>query len=57
MTEQKPETELVRCEACQEMVRPLKATSVSLVAASVVTVVACPQCGGQRVAVASPFGA
>jgi len=55
VSEEKRETELVRCEACQEMVRPLKATSVSLVAASVVTVYACPHCGGQKVAVASPF--
>ena len=55
MAEERQETELVRCEGCQEMVRPLKATSVSLVAASVVTVYACPQCGGQEVAVASPF--
>jgi predicted RNA-binding Zn-ribbon protein involved in translation (DUF1610 family) len=55
VAEEERETELVRCEGCQEMVRPLKATSVSLVAASVVTVYACPHCGGQKVAVASPF--
>ena len=55
MTDEKGETELVRCEACQEMVRPLKATSVSLVAATVVTVYACPHCGPQKVSVASPF--
>lgn len=55
MTDEKGETELVRCEGCQEMVRPLKATSVSLVAATVVTVHACPHCGGQKVSVASPF--
>ena len=55
MAEEKSEAELVRCEACQEMVKPLTASSVSLVAATVVTVHACPHCGGQKVAVASPF--
>ena len=55
MAEEKREAELVLCEACQEMVRPQKAASVSLVAASVVTVIACPHCGGQKVAVAAPF--
>jgi predicted RNA-binding Zn-ribbon protein involved in translation (DUF1610 family) len=55
VTDAKSETELVRCEGCQEMVRPLVASSVSLVAATVVTVHACPHCGGQKVAVAKPF--
>ena len=55
MADEKSETELVRCEACQEMVKPLKSSSVSLVAATVVTIHACPHCGGQDVAVASPF--
>jgi predicted RNA-binding Zn-ribbon protein involved in translation (DUF1610 family) len=53
--EEKTEAELVRCEGCQEMVKPLIASSVSLVAATVVTVHACPHCGGQKVAVAGPF--
>jgi predicted RNA-binding Zn-ribbon protein involved in translation (DUF1610 family) len=55
VAEEKSETELVRCEGCQEMVRPMTASSVSLVAATVVTVHACPHCGGQKVSVASPF--
>jgi len=55
MTEEKPEAELVRCEGCQEMVRPLTEHAVSLIAATVVTLHACPSCGGQKVSVASPF--
>jgi len=55
VAEEKTEAELVRCEGCQETVKPLTAWSVSLVAATVVTVHACPHCGGQKVAVASPF--
>jgi ribosomal protein L32 len=55
MADQESESELVRCEGCQEMVRPQTASSVSLVAATVVTVHSCPHCGGQKVAVASPF--
>jgi hypothetical protein len=54
MTEEKSETELVRCEGCQQMVRPLTEYAVSLVAATVVTVHGCPACGGQKVLVASP---
>ena len=54
MTEEKSETELVRCEGCQQMVRPLTEYAVSLVAATVVTVHACPSCGGQKVSVAVP---
>jgi predicted RNA-binding Zn-ribbon protein involved in translation (DUF1610 family) len=54
MTEEKRDTDLVRCEGCQEMVRPLTNHAVSLVAATVVTVHACPSCGGQKVLVASP---
>jgi hypothetical protein len=54
MTNDKRETDLVRCEGCQEMVRPLIEHAVSLVAATVVTVHACPSCGGQKVSVASP---
>ncbi len=54
MTNEESETDLVRCEGCQEMVRPLTQHAVSLVAASVVTVHACPSCGGQQVSVASP---
>ena len=54
MTDEKRETDLVRCEGCQEMVRPLTEHAVSLVAATVVTVHACPACGGQKVSVASP---
>jgi predicted RNA-binding Zn-ribbon protein involved in translation (DUF1610 family) len=53
--DEKSETELVRCEACQEMVKPIKSSSVNLVAATVVTVHACPHCGGQGVAHAGPF--
>jgi predicted RNA-binding Zn-ribbon protein involved in translation (DUF1610 family) len=55
VADEKSETELVRCEACQEMVKPLKSSSVNLVAATVVTVHACPHCGGQGVAHAGPF--
>ena len=54
MTEEKRDTDLVRCEGCQEMVRPLTNHAVSLVAATVVTVHSCPSCGGQKVLVASP---
>ena len=54
MTKEKSEAELVRCERCQEMVRPLTEHVVSLVAATLVTVHACPSCGGQKVTVASP---
>jgi predicted RNA-binding Zn-ribbon protein involved in translation (DUF1610 family) len=54
MADEKRETELVRCEGCQEMVRPLTQHAISLVAATVVTVHACPSCGGQKVSVASP---
>ena len=54
MTDEKRETDLVRCEGCQEMVRPLTEHAVSLVAATVVTVHICPACGGQKVSVASP---
>ncbi len=54
MTDEKSETDLVWCERCQEMVRPLTEHAVSLVAATVVTVHACPSCGGQKVSVASP---
>jgi hypothetical protein len=54
MADEKRETDLVRCEGCQEMVRPLTTHAVSLVAATVVTVHACPACGGQKVSVASP---
>jgi predicted RNA-binding Zn-ribbon protein involved in translation (DUF1610 family) len=54
VTEEKRETDLVRCEGCQEMVRPLTEHAVSLVAGTVVTVHACPACGGQKVSVASP---
>jgi len=49
------ETELFRCEMCQEMVRPLTASAVSLVGATVVIVHACPHCGPQKVSLASPF--
>lgn len=55
MPDEKSETELVRCEACQEMVKPFKSSSVSLVAATVVTIHACPHCGGQDVAHADRF--
>ncbi|HXN57481.1 MAG TPA: hypothetical protein VN912_02720 [Candidatus Angelobacter sp.] len=54
MTEEKRETELVRCEGCQQMVRPVTEHAISLVAAAVVTVHACPSCGGQKVLVATP---
>lgn len=55
MTDEKSETELVLCERCQEMVRPLTANAVSLVGATVVTVHACPHCLGRKVSVAAPF--
>ncbi|HEY4871193.1 MAG TPA: hypothetical protein VIJ03_04770 [Candidatus Dormibacteraeota bacterium] len=54
MTEEKSEIELVRCEGCQQMVHPLTEYAVSLVAATVVTVHACPACGGQKISVAVP---
>jgi len=54
MTDEKTETDLVRCEGCQEMVRPVTEHAISLVGATVVTVHACPSCGGQEVLVASP---
>ena len=54
MTDEKSDTDLVRCEGCQEMVRPLIEHAVSLVGATVVTVHSCPSCGGQKVSVASP---
>jgi len=54
VTGEKHETELVRCEGCQEMIRPLVEHAVSLVGATVVTVHACPSCGGQKVSVAIP---
>jgi hypothetical protein len=54
VTEEKRDTDLVLCEGCQEMVRPVTKHAVSLVAATVVTVHACPSCGGQKVLVASP---
>jgi len=54
VTDEKRETDLVRCERCQEMVRPLTEHAVSLVAATVVTVHECPSCGPQKVSVASP---
>ena len=54
MTDEKRETDLVRCEGCQEMIRPLVEHAVSLVGATVVTVHACPSCGGQKVSVAIP---
>jgi hypothetical protein len=54
MADERSKTELVRCEGCQQMVRPLTQSAVNLVAASVVTVHTCPACGGQKVLVASP---
>jgi hypothetical protein len=54
VTEEKSEAELVFCEGCQQMVRPLTEHVVSLVAATLVTVHACPSCGGQKVSVAIP---
>jgi hypothetical protein len=54
MTEEKSETGLVRCEGCQEMILPVIEHAVSLVGATVVTVHACPSCGGQKVSVAAP---
>ena len=54
MTDEKHETELVRCEGCQEMTRPLVKHAVSLDGATVETVHACPSCGGQKVSVAVP---
>jgi predicted RNA-binding Zn-ribbon protein involved in translation (DUF1610 family) len=54
VTDEVRETDLVRCEGCQEMIRPLTEHAVSLVGATVVTVHACPSCGGQKVLVTSP---
>jgi Zn finger protein HypA/HybF involved in hydrogenase expression len=54
MTDENSETDLVRCEGCQQMVRPLTEHAISLVAATVVTVHACPSCGGRKVSVTSP---
>ena len=54
MTDEKRETDLVRCEGCQEMIRPVVAHAVSLVGATVVTVHACPSCGGEKVSIAVP---
>jgi len=54
MADENSEARLVRCEGCQEMVRPVTEHAVSLVGATVVTVHACPSCGGQKVSVASP---
>jgi len=55
VTDEKRQADLVRCEACQEMVQPVTAHTVSLVAATVVTVHSCPSCGQQKVLVRSPF--
>ena len=55
MADESGEAGLVRCEGCQEMVRPVTEHAVSLVGATVVTVHACPSCGGQRVSLASPL--
>jgi predicted RNA-binding Zn-ribbon protein involved in translation (DUF1610 family) len=52
---EKRETELVHCEGCQKMIRPLTEHVVSLVGATVVTVHACPTCGPQKVSVKGPF--
>jgi len=54
MADENSEAGLVRCEGCQEMIRPVIEHAVSLVGATVVTVHACPSCGGQNVSVASP---
>jgi hypothetical protein len=54
MTDEKRETDLVLCEACQEMIRPVTEHAVCLVAATVITKHACPHCGGSKVLVASP---
>jgi hypothetical protein len=54
VTEEKSETELGRCEGCQQMVHPLTEYAVSLVGATVITVHGCPACGGQEVSVAAP---
>lgn len=54
MADEISEAGLVRCEGCQEMVRPLTEHAVSLVGATVVTVHACPSCGGKKVSVATP---
>ena len=54
MTENNGEPDMVRCEQCQEMVRPVTDHAVSLVAATVVTVHGCPSCGGYKVTLTSP---
>jgi len=54
MADENREAGLVRCEGCQEMVRPVTEHTVSLVGATVVTVHACPSCGGKKVSVATP---
>jgi len=54
VTDEKRDTDLVRCEGCQEMIRPVVQHAVSLVGATVVTVHGCPACGGQKVTVATP---
>jgi hypothetical protein len=54
MADEKRDTDLVRCEGCQEMIRPVVEHAVSLVGATVVTVHGCPACGGQKVEVAVP---
>jgi len=55
VTDENSQTDLVRCDGCQEMIRPVTEHTVSLVAGTVVTVHACPSCGPQKVSVASPF--
>lgn len=54
VADEKSEAELVRCEGCQEMVRPVTEHAVSLVGVTVVTVQGCPSCGPQFVSLASP---
>lgn len=54
MSEEKTQSELVLCQGCQQMIHPVVEHAVSLVGATVVTVHACPDCGGKHVAVASP---
>jgi hypothetical protein len=54
MTDKKSETELVRCEGCQEMVHPVTEHGVSLTGVTVVTVYGCPTCGPRDVVLANP---
>ena len=54
MSDEKTEGEPVLCQGCQQMVQPIVEHALSLVGATVVTVQACPSCGGKHVAVASP---